>query len=102
MFGAYPIYAYDGPPFIPFFTWAAQCDALSTSPLEFFVHPNFGTWHAYLAVLLDRSLIESASDGPLAVHALAGGAPGNDLVHDHVQGEGCNCSRYGCGSRLPL
>ena len=113
--GAHPVYAHDGPPFIPFLTWAAQCDAVSPSPLGLFVNPDFGLWHAYRAALLfaaslnlpasdqRRSPCETCPDRPCTT---ACRVPGNDLVRDHVQGcagsglpEGQDCSRHGCGSR---
>ena len=113
--GARPVYPHQGPPFMPFLTWAAQCDAVSPSPLGLFVHPDFGLWHAYRAALLfadalalpasDRraSPCETCADRPCTT---ACRVPGNDLIHDHVQGcagsglpEGQDCRQHGCGSR---
>jgi hypothetical protein len=112
---ARPVYAHQGPPFLPFLTWAAQCDAVSPSPLGLFVHPDFGLWHAYRAALLfeatlalpalDRrpSPCETCADRPCTT---ACRVPGNDLIRDHVQGcagsglpEGRDCRENGCGSR---
>ena len=113
--GARPVYAHQGPPFLPFLTWAAQGDAVSPSPLGLFVHPDFGLWHAYRAALLfeealelptkDRrpSPCEACLDRPCTT---ACPVPGNELIRDHVLGcagsglpEGQDCWQQGGGAR---
>ena len=113
--GARAVYAHQGPPFLPFLTWASRCDAVSPSPLGLFVHPDYGLWHAYRAALVfPRSIALSAPDERLSPCETCPGrpctsacpVPGNDLIHNHVQGcagsgraEGDDCRQHGCTSR---
>jgi hypothetical protein len=58
----------DGPPWLPFQRWAARAEGLKASPLGVLMHPEYGPWHAYRAVLLlDGALPLPTSPAP--VHA---------------------------------
>jgi len=112
---AHAVYAHQGPPYLPFLTWASRCDAVSPSPLGLFVHPDYGLWHAYRAALLFAAPIalpapdrrpfpcDACRDRPCTS---ACPIPGNDLIQNHVQGcagsgrpEGQDCRLEGCRSR---
>lgn len=65
-FGALALFPSDGPPWHPFQRWAKRAEGLQASPLGILIHPRFGLWHAYRAVLLlDREI------GPLETQAAA-------------------------------
>ena len=56
-FGARAAFPSDGPPWLPFQTWAMRAEGLRASPLGVLIHPEFGLWHAYRAALIfDRAL----------------------------------------------
>lgn len=40
-----------GPPFAPFLRWATRAEAVFPGPSGPLIHPRFGPWHAYRAVL---------------------------------------------------
>lgn len=42
----------DGPPYLPFQRWAMRADPVHPSPLGLLIHPEYGLWHAYRAVLV--------------------------------------------------
>lgn len=50
--GARARFPFEGPPYLPFQRWAQRADGVFPSPLGLLVHPRFGLWHAYRAVLL--------------------------------------------------
>lgn len=50
--GATALFPGDGPPFVPMDDWAMRGDAVHRSPLGILIHPDFGLWHVYRAVLL--------------------------------------------------
>ncbi len=113
--GARAVYAHNGPPFLPFLTWAARSDAVFSSPLGLFVHPDFGLWHAYRAALLfDDPVVLPARDlrpSPCIACAerpctTACRVPGADLIRNHVldcagseNPEGKACRYDGCAAR---
>ena len=56
-FGARAAFPSDGPPWLPFQSWAMRAEGLKPSPLGVLIHPEFGLWHAYRAALVfDRPL----------------------------------------------
>ena len=46
------LYPHQGPPWLPFQTWAVRAQALSPSPLGILIDAHYGLWHAYRAALL--------------------------------------------------
>lgn len=46
-FGAWPLYPFGGPPWLPFLTWAQRAEAVHPSPLGMLIHPDYGLWHAW-------------------------------------------------------
>ncbi len=46
-FNGLALYPFDGPPFLPFLTWANKGEPTATSPLLIKIHPRYGLWHAY-------------------------------------------------------
>ena len=46
------VYPTDGPPFPPIQQWAQRADTVYRSPLGIVIHPEFGLWHAYRAVIV--------------------------------------------------
>ncbi|MEX2454542.1 MAG: ferredoxin, partial [Rhodospirillaceae bacterium] len=42
----------DGPPFVPIQDWAARAEPVHRSPIGLMIHPEYGLWHVYRAVLL--------------------------------------------------
>ncbi len=52
--GADVLFPNDGPPFVPLDRWAMRADAVARSPIGILIHPEFGLWHVYRAVLLFR------------------------------------------------
>lgn len=68
--GATALFPFDGPPYLPFQTWAAKAEGLAASPLGILIHPDFGLWHAYRAALLFERGIDlpqrSPPDNPCA------------------------------------
>jgi ferredoxin len=50
--GAAALFPNDGPPFLPIDRWAMRAEAVRRSPIGILIHPDFGLWHVYRAVLL--------------------------------------------------
>lgn len=44
---AYPLFSFQGPPFLPFRRWARRAKSVWPSPLGLLIHPSYGLWHAY-------------------------------------------------------
>ncbi len=51
-FGLDALYPFEGPPFHPFIRWAERTGTLFPSPLGLTIHPDYGLWIAFRAVLL--------------------------------------------------
>jgi hypothetical protein len=49
--GATALYAFGGPPYLPFQRWAGAAEGLQPSPLGVLIHPDYGLWHAYRGAL---------------------------------------------------
>lgn len=52
IFGASPLFPFDGPPYYPFQQWAQRCEPVYPSPVGPLIHPKFGLWHAYRSAFL--------------------------------------------------
>ena len=52
------IYPFDDPP-PPIQRWAMGAEQLRPSPLGILIHPQYGLWHAYRAVLVFKDNVES-------------------------------------------
>lgn len=60
--GARPIYPFDEPS-PPVQRWAMRAERLKPSPLGILIHPRYGLWHAYRAVLVFAHDIDSTLEG---------------------------------------
>ncbi len=50
--GATALFPNEGPPFVPIDRWAMRAEPVFRSPIGILIHPDFGLWHVYRAVLL--------------------------------------------------
>ena len=48
---AVALFPFDGPPWLPFQTWAIQADSVFPSPIGLLIHGTYGLWHAYRGAL---------------------------------------------------
>jgi hypothetical protein len=111
-FGAEPLFPQDGPPFLPFQTWAMAAEPVYTSPMGVLVHPEYGLWHSYRGALRFAGGIDAPAraEAPdpcqgctakpcIAACPVAAAAP-YDLPRckAHLEGGGA-CRRMGCLSR---
>ncbi len=55
--GARAVYPFDDPP-PPIQRWAMRAERLRPSPLGILIHPQYGLWHAYRAVLVFHDELE--------------------------------------------
>ncbi|WP_135081130.1 hypothetical protein [Terasakiella sp. SH-1] len=62
--GANVIYPFDGPNYAPFQFWAAKADSVFPSPIGPLIHPIYGLWHAYRAVLIFSEPVEDIPSIP--------------------------------------
>lgn len=53
------IFPFEGPPYYPIQKWSRRSGAVHNSPLGISVHPVYGLWHAYRAVLLFPTKIQT-------------------------------------------
>lgn len=114
--GATALFPFDGPPYLPFQTWAAKAEGLAASPLGILIHPDFGLWHAYRAALLFERAVDlpqrSPPDNPCArcrtkpclkgcpVDAFAGRAYNVPACVRHLKDPlGAACANFGCLAR---
>ncbi len=49
--GAMALFPFQGPPFLPFVSWAERSERLWVSPMGLLIHHRFGLWHAYRGAL---------------------------------------------------
>ena len=56
----------EGPPYPPLQDWAIRAEPVHRSPIGILIHPDFGLWHVYRAVLLFRERIELPAREPRA------------------------------------
>jgi len=115
-FGARAAFPSGGPPWLPFQRWAMRAEGLKASPLGILIHPEYGLWHAYRAVLLfDRAIdlpvrptVAHPCDNCVArpclsicpVGAVHEQAYDVDNCAKHVAGSGGSaCRSFGCLAR---
>ena len=72
--GARPVFPNDGPPFVPILDWAQRAEPIHRSPIGIMIHPAFGLWHVYRAVLLfaGRLDLPTRADLPSPCETCAG------------------------------
>jgi ferredoxin len=107
----------DGPPWLPFQRWAMRAEGVKPSPLGVLIHPVFGLWHAYRAVLVFDQGLEMAPGAGSAhpcdscvgkpclsacpVGAVTAAGYAVDNCAGHVAGAaGKTCRSSGCLARL--
>jgi hypothetical protein len=61
------VYPFDDPP-PPIQRWAMRAEQLRPSPLGILIHPHFGLWHAYRAVLVFTDKVESEHEALESTH----------------------------------
>jgi len=49
--GAYALYPFEGPPWLPFQRWAMKAEPVHRSALGMLIHPDWGLWHSYRGAL---------------------------------------------------
>lgn len=114
--GAEPHFPNDGPPYLPVQQWAARAEPLFRSPVGIMIHPEYGLWHVYRAVLLFRDRLDlpprSEAENPCerceakpCLKVCPADAFGPDRFDvaacvGHVDGpSGGNCRNRGCLAR---
>ena len=72
--GARPVFPNDGPPFVPILDWARRAEPVHRSPIGIMIHPEFGLWHVYRAVLLFAARLDlpAREDRPSPCETCAG------------------------------
>ena len=51
-FGASALFPQDGPPYLPFPSWAKRTEPVDNSPIGILIHPDYGLWHGYRGALI--------------------------------------------------
>jgi len=115
--GGRAIFPFEGPPFPPFLSWAAETGESVSSRLSLFMHRRLGLWHAYRFALAvpwstDRPPTGAAFESPCLqcaeqpcldacpVSAFSGPVYRSDLCTDYLDsGTESDCRRLGCASR---
>lgn len=114
--GARALFPFDGPPWLPFPTWAMKADTVYPSPIGPLIHPVFGLWHAYRGALAFDAPVplpapptapnpcRSCADRPCLaacpVEALTEGAYDVPVCASHVASpDGAACLNRGCAAR---
>lgn len=68
LLGAEAVFPFDGPPYLPFLSWAAQAETIETSQLGMLIHPRYGLWHAWrFALLFPTPLGDAVTPGPASL-----------------------------------
>jgi hypothetical protein len=114
--GAHALFPNAGPPFVPIQDWGARAEPIFRSPIGIMIHPEYGLWHVYRAVILfaevidlpDRIVAPSPCDSCVKKPCLSV-CPADAFLPDqfdgascvrHVTGEnGRNCRDSGCLAR---
>jgi len=116
IFGAQPLFPFEGPPYHPFQRWAQRCEPVYPSPVGPLIHPVFGLWHAYRgAFLFDQEMTlpkqpetpcpcETCEDKPCLTACPAGafdkGSYDVPACVSHLKGEDqAECMALGCAAR---
>ena len=106
----------DGPPYLPIQDWAARSEPVYRSPIGIMIHPEYGLWHVYRAILLfeDRLSLPPRTDRANPCDSCArkpclAVCPADAFLPDsfdvracvtHVETrEGSNCRERGCLAR---
>lgn len=114
--GAVALFPNDGPPFAPVDRWAMRAEPVSRSPIGILIHPDFGLWHVYRAVLLFRERLplpgpelRASPCETCAKKPCLSVCPADAFAQErfdalscvgHVKsGEGTNCRERGCLAR---
>lgn len=115
--GGRAIFPFEGPPFPPFLSWAAESGTAVSSRLSLFMHRSFGLWHAYRFALavpgspgrppagatFESPCLKCVEQPCLAacpVSAFSGPAYRADLCIDYLDNDAQSaCRRLGCASR---
>ena len=115
--GGRAIFPFDGPPYLPFQSWAGKTGQVSPSPVSMFIHTKFGLWHAYRFALAfsepqDDLPVQSDFADPCSscvdqpclsacpVNAFSGGAYAVDQCMDYlVSDNATSCRTQGCDAR---
>ena len=50
-FDAKALFPFDGPPYLPFQSWARRAEEAFPSPIGLFIHPDYGLWHSFRGAL---------------------------------------------------
>ncbi|OWU84003.1 ferredoxin [Oceanicola sp. 22II-s10i] len=112
--GATPLYPFDGPPFLPFFSWACGSGWVHASPVTLLVHPDAGLWVSFRGALALRQRIalpppppspcSTCADRPCLTACPAGALTGTGYdvpaCRDHLASPaGAPCMSGGCAVR---
>jgi hypothetical protein len=115
--GGRAVFPFDGPPFLPFLSWARKTGQVLPSPVSMFVHAKFGLWHAYRFALAFSELQDilpaeaefkspclSCKDQPCLkacpVNAFSVNSYRVDQCMDYlVSDTGTACRKLGCEAR---
>ena len=114
---AVALFPFDGPPWLPFLTWAMRADAVFPSPIGPLIHRTYGLWHAYrgalafatrldlpVAAVTHASPCDTCADKPCLaacpVDAFATGVYDVPACADFVAAPaGAGCLERGCAAR---
>ncbi|MBM3525984.1 MAG: hypothetical protein FJX57_23800 [Alphaproteobacteria bacterium] len=114
--GAAPLFPFNGPPHLPFQSWALRAEPVHVSPLRLLIHPVFGLWHAWRGALAfaislalpattaQASPCDACHERPCLsacpVDAFSPRGFAVDRCIDHVRGrKGTACRESGCLAR---
>lgn len=114
--GGHALFAFGGPPHLPFQRWARRAEAVHPSPIGPLIHPDYGLWHAYRGALafpehlelppIDQrpSPCESCADRPCLtacpVGALSLGGYDVPACAGHIASPaGADCMAHSCRAR---
>lgn len=114
--GAEPLLPFSGPPYWPFQRWALRAESIAVSPIGLLIHPDYGLWHAYRAVLLFADVLAlparvarpspcaTCADKPCLstcpVRAFEPGGYDVEACATHVASDrGADCLGHGCRAR---
>ena len=82
-YGARALFPFDGPPYLPFQSWADRAEPTQSSPLMLSIHPEYGLWHAYrFALALPQSAAVALDLLPAPTVTISADKPGSGLCAD--------------------
>jgi hypothetical protein len=110
------VFDFDGPPYYPFQQWAQRAEPVFPSPLGLLIHPVFGLWHAYRALLVFgneyspstrasgaspcATCLEKPCLNSCPVKAFDTQGYNVQRCRDHLLADGLECRASGCLARL--